>query len=88
MADQNKAGAVAVQWTKPYYGVQHYGSFGANSFWATVTSFGSVATAKVWTPGCEFSPMESAHENAEAARKHAENQLHILTKGCTGVRHD
>lgn len=78
---------VGVKWTAPYLGVQHYGSSGANSFWATVQDYDSFAVALVWTPGCAFSPMESDHENADAARQYAEEQLHVLTHGRLGRRH-
>lgn len=74
------------EWTEPYYGVQHYGSSGANSFWATVQDYGDFAVSLVWTPGCGFSPMEEQHETAEAARIHAESSLYLLTNGRTGVK--
>jgi hypothetical protein len=75
------------EWSIPYCGVQHYGSCGANAFWATVQDYGSFATALVWTPGCRFSPMETNHRSPAEARTYAEDRLYTLTNGRMGMRH-
>jgi hypothetical protein len=75
-------------WTKPYHGIQHYGNWTAQSFSATVSDYGRFAEAAIWTPGCRFSPATTLHVTVEEARKYAENQLHVLTQGRLGVRHD
>ncbi len=77
----------ALVWSKPYFGVQHCGKFDIKSFWATVVDYGSFATCMVWTPGCGLSPAESDHEDAQAAREHAETQLYDLTGGRMGRHH-
>ncbi|QWF18681.1 hypothetical protein [Lysobacter capsici] len=74
-------------WSKPYFGVQHFGAGGSNSFWATVHDYSRFAISLVWTPGCGFSPIETQHDNADEARKHAESQLFVLTRGQTGADH-
>lgn len=72
------------QWTKPYYGVQHYGKLSVKSFWATVHDYEDFAIALIRTPGCGFSPMKTTHDTSEEAREYAEHRLYVLTQGCMG----
>lgn len=62
-------------WTKPYYGVQHIGQFSQRTPWGTVEDYGTFANALCWFPGCQFSPTQTQHETAEAARQHVEKWL-------------
>lgn len=68
------------QWTKPYYGVQHYAAAGdqriLNTYWATVNDLGSCATSHIRTPAGELP--EKTHASAEEARAHVERVLRSL----------
>lgn len=70
-----QADGMSETWSKPYYGVQHFGECSTRSTWATVVDHGSFATCTVWFPGCGFRPTETQHEDAAAARAHAEERV-------------
>lgn len=57
------------EWTKPYFGVQHYGKSGRASFWATVCDYKGFAEGNLWYPGCQFHPREFIFPDATIARE-------------------
>ncbi len=67
-----------INWTKPYYGVQHLGEMGTGRHRVTVCDHGSFALLHKWFPGCAFSPTESTHANAAEARAEGEDYLKKL----------
>ncbi|QFZ84590.1 hypothetical protein GFK26_18350 [Variovorax paradoxus] len=62
-------------WTKPFYGVTHCGKVGHGQWWVSVTDYGSFADLECWFPGCGFSPLETQHGSAEAAKAAGETWL-------------
>lgn len=66
---------MAQEWTKPYYGTQHLGALGSGRSWVSVIEYAAFAILKRWFPGCMFSPLQSQHDSAEAARAEGEKWL-------------
>jgi hypothetical protein len=59
-------------WTKPYYGIQHYGARSLRERWATVCDHGTWASATTWIPGAHSRSPETHHDSVEEARAYAE----------------
>lgn len=69
-----------MNWTKPYYGVQHLGECNGGKRWCTVSDLGTCATLIRWHDGARLSSaVESTHDNAELARNTGERWLSELT---------
>jgi len=64
-----------MNWTKPYLGVQHLGSFSTTKSWCTVEDHNSFAILSKWVPGCRFSPEEINFPTVEQAKKAGEEWL-------------
>lgn len=47
------------EWSKPYYGVSHYGIFSTTRRWATVVIWDTFTEISLWFPGCGFNPTHS-----------------------------
>lgn len=75
MSAQIAAQTAQAGWTKPYYGVQHLGEFGAQKNWATVTDRGEFAELTMWIAGCGFRPKHAMFDTAEQARAAGEEWL-------------
>ena len=58
-----------MEWTKPYYGVQHLGEYSLKTIWCTVVDYGSFALLHVHFPGCGFSPRKTRYRSVGVARK-------------------
>jgi len=56
-------------WTKPYFGVSHYGVSGPEKHWLTVIERESSCDLIKWFPGCAFSPIQEIFKNASDAKK-------------------
>lgn len=66
---------MAQEWTKPFHGVQHLGDPSKGKSWVTVNDYGTFAELLCWFPGCQFGPLQSQHDSAEAARAEGEKWL-------------
>ncbi|TAN03180.1 MAG: hypothetical protein EPN36_14375 [Rhodanobacteraceae bacterium] len=75
--EQSPAG----QWTRPYYGIQHYpsGSISDHPWRVTLHIGVGFATLDCWYPGCGFSPTEYTFDSVETARR--EGELYADTHG-------
>ena len=64
---RNQPDKAATKWTKPYYGVTHYGELGAPRR-VTVSQYGSRCELKLWRLECGFSPDSKWFDDLEAAK--------------------
>lgn len=49
------------------------------AIYAGVHAYPSFAECQIWTPGCGFNPRKTQHETVEVAKRHAEEQLALLS---------
>lgn len=68
-----------MNWTKPYYGIQHLGNLGEHR--VSVTDYGRHAVLTLWARGCGFNPTDKWFKNVEDAREAGEKWLAKMKSG-------